>query len=447
MEFLSQETSCLPLVSALAAAQRDEAFTKQLRQIDAAELDLPSAKVCQLRRSCKWDADAPMIGAWVAEMDFATAPPVREALHRAIEENMLGYQPAGLTEGALEACRLFQGDAFGWDIDEGTVFLSPNVLSVFRALMQTSPDGTPVVVPTPAYMPFLFMPSMCNRPLVEVPSLRAQNFSAKENTQEGTERTGRWVLDLDRIDAVFQESGGKGILVLCNPWNPVGQSFTERELCDLAEVVAQYPEVVVFSDEIHSPLAWGAQHVPFAKVATELAGQIVTATAASKGWNIAGLHCAQYICADSGLQARVKAGLGGAEHATVNLGVIAARVAYSEGRKWLMRVHQQIAQNVETVRSWVSENSRENDRLAVLGPLGGQHASYRITLPESTYLSWWETPNGKLGENPAETLARHGLRVNAGKDLGKGCEAAFRLNLACSPEVLQEILAILRNAA
>jgi len=69
----------------------------------------------QLERpsSRKWSLHPGTIGAWVAEMDFGTAPVVTEALHRAIDDETLGYlSPATAGEmGAATAA--WMGHEYG----------------------------------------------------------------------------------------------------------------------------------------------------------------------------------------------------------------------------------------------------------------------------------------------------------------------------------------------
>src|SRR5699024_5443626 len=118
------------------------------------------------------------------------------------------------------------------------VYLLPDVLSVLRVTIQrfTAP-GSPVIVPTPAYMPFLTVVPAQDREVIEVPSILGQD--------------GRYRLDLEAIDAAFAE--GAGLLVLCNPWNPVGRALSRAELEAVAAVVDRH-DGRVFSDEIHAPL-------------------------------------------------------------------------------------------------------------------------------------------------------------------------------------------------
>ena len=101
-----------------------------------------------------------------------------------------------------------------------------------------------------------------------------------------------WELDCDTLAATLATGD---ILVLCNPHNPVGKVYNRQELLKLSAVV-EVSGARVFSDEIHAPLLYdGATHVPYASVSDAAACHAVTATSASKAWNLAGTKAAQII--------------------------------------------------------------------------------------------------------------------------------------------------------
>ena len=66
--------------------------------------DALSEDSLRARGSLKWTRYGDAIGAFVAEMDFGTAPAVTRALHRAVDGGALGYLPAAVAEGMAEAC-------------------------------------------------------------------------------------------------------------------------------------------------------------------------------------------------------------------------------------------------------------------------------------------------------------------------------------------------------
>ncbi len=61
----------------------------------------------------KWSTFPDQIGAFVAEMDFGTAPPVVAALHEAVDAGVLGYLPADLVDRMAAACAGWAVDRYG----------------------------------------------------------------------------------------------------------------------------------------------------------------------------------------------------------------------------------------------------------------------------------------------------------------------------------------------
>ena len=95
----------------------------------------------------------------------------------------------------------------------------------------------------------------------------------------------------------------------------------------------------VFADEIHAPLLYpGGRHIPYASLSEVTARHTVTGTAASKGWNLPGLKCAQLVLsndADAALWAERGFTF---EHGTSTPGAWAAAAAYTDGGQWLDNV-------------------------------------------------------------------------------------------------------------
>lgn len=411
-------------------------------------LDLVDAAECRRRGSCKW---APMsaevnpetlLGAWVAEMDFGASAPIRDVLHRAVDDALFGYLPGNLPEQVVAACRDYQADVFGWEVPAAGMGVAANVLTVMRAFIRDHTDpGAKILVPTPAYMPFLTIPGELGRECVQVPSRRTPG--------------GSYALDLAAIEREF--AAGAQMLILCNPWNPVGRALTRAELEALDAVLAKFPGALVFNDEIHSPLTLPGEFVPYASISPAAAARTVTSTAASKGWNVPGLHCAQWIVTDAALLERVGKTLRGLERGAGLLGCLAAVAAYRESREWVQEAVGQVQRNAHMVADWAASlGARGLAKVAVASVDGVDGAdgtetetgewNARVHLPTATYLSWWETDGKIWGENPAETLKAKGLIVNNGATLGAGLGTCFRLNLACSPQVLEQILTTLESA-
>lgn len=375
------------------------------------ELDAITAEYLRSQASVKWSRygdDA--IGAFVAEMDFGTAPCITEALHAAVDAASFGYLPPSLVTAMAEAWSTWQRDRHGWDISPESVFPMPDVIRTMEVAIDFySRAGSPVILPTPAYMPFLTVPGWHGRAILEVPMAR--------------EADGRLALDLDGIDRAY--AAGGDLLVLCNPYNPVGRVFTREELAGVTEVVDRHGGRV-FSDEIHGALTFpGHEHVPYASTSDTAAGHSVTATSASKAWNLPGLKCAQLAITNQ-RDAEIWSRVGFmASHGAANLGVVAATAAYRDGGPWL-----------DGVLAYLDRN-----RSALDGFLAEHLPGARWTPPEGTYLAWLDLRDTGAGDHPGPFFAE---RAKVGLVDGIACGTPglghARLNFATPLPVLNELV-------
>ncbi len=319
------------------------------------EFDALTEATLRENGSLKWTMFPDTIGAFVAEMDFGLAPAVRDALGNALDRGVTGYLPAHLANDLSAATAAWYEQNYGWVVPADRVHHVPDVIHAFQLTIErfTAP-GSPVIVPTPAYMPFLVVPPMLGREVIEVPSIEAG---------------GRMTMDLGGIARAFEQGGG--LLVLCNPHNPLGTVFTRDELVALSEVVTA-ANGRVFSDEIHAPIVYApATHVPYASISAEAAAHTVTAASASKAWNLAGLKCAQVILSND-VDAALWSTFGfWAGHGTATLGVIANTAAYSAGAPWLDEVVDYLDGNRRLLAELVAEHLPEA----------------RMTVPEGTYIA------------------------------------------------------------
>jgi len=371
--------------------------------VTAAEFDRIDVGTLRRGGSVKWSMYPEAIGAFVAEMDFGTAPPVTAALHAAVDAAVFGYLPAGTVEQMSAAYAAWSRDRYGWAVDPVDVRPVADVVAGLRlAIEHFSAPGTPVVLPTPAYMPFVSVPPQLGREVIEVPLSAGHRY------------------DLDALAAAF-EAGGD-LLILCNPHNPVGRVLTPAEMLAIAEVVDRYG-ARVFSDEIHAPLVFGnARHVPYASLSPVTAAHTLTATSASKAWNLPGLKCAQVVLT-SDADRETWAGIGPlAEHGAATLGVIANTAAYRSGGPWLAEV-----------LSYLDGNRR------LLGQLVADLLPGVVyTPPEGTYLGWLDFRATGPADPAAYFLEKAGVAMTDGALCGEAGRGFGRFTFALPRPVLRE---------
>lgn len=368
-----------------------------------------SLTVDELRRrgTVKWNYfDPDVLALWVAEMDFPTAPPVLAAIKDAVQREEFGYPRMPVPAALPQSVAAWASSRYGWHVDPGLVHVLPDVLKgVELAIEYYSPAGSAVILPTPAYMPFFDVPAIVGRPIAEVPM-----------AQDG----GRYALDLDGIDAAF--AAGAGVLILCQPYNPLGRCFSRDELTALARVVARRGGRVV-SDEIHAPLVYGGNHVPYASISDETAGHTITLTSASKAWNLPGLKCAVAITGNDSDEERWQSIPMLKTHGASTIGIAANIAAFSEGGPWLGRLMDHLDGNRK-----------------LLAELLGEHLpQVRYSMPEATYMAWLDFRELRLDQEPADFfLARARVAMNPGPAFGGNGPGHARLNFATTTSILEQ---------
>ena len=373
-------------------------------------IDATTVATLRARGSFKWTAPGPDgFGAAVAEMDFGAAPAILDALASLSDTANFGYLPRYLADELAAACAEFQKRRFGWDVDPAQVHHVPDVIKALEiAITRFSRPGSPVILPTPAYMPFLTVPGFLGREIIQVRML---------------DRDGSFRFDLDAIEDAFRAGGH--LLIFCNPYNPLGRVFTREEMTRLAEVVGRHGGRV-FADEIHAPLVYpGLRHVPYASTSDAAAGHALTATSASKAWNLPGLKCAEVILTNEpDRQAWEEMGFF-ASHGASNPGVVANIAAFRHGEAWLDEVLAYL-----------------DDSRHLLADLLGRHLpQLRYRPPEGTYLAWLDCTAMDLPASPGELVTeRAHVTVIDGPACGDGGAGSFRLNFATPHPVLAEIV-------
>jgi cystathionine beta-lyase len=376
-----------------------------------APVDLPALDrdLTTLRRlgGLKWTMFPDAIGAFVAEMDFGTAPPITAALHAAVDAGSFGYLPAATAAGMSEAYAAYSRDRYGWVVAPADVRPVADVVQALElVLTHFCPRGQPVVLPTPAYMPFVSLPPTLGREVRQVPLVDAG---------------GRPGYDLAALDTALADGG---LLVLCNPHNPVGRVLEPAELLAIAEVVERRG-ARVFADEIHGSLVYpGHRHVPYASLSPVTAEHTLTATSASKAWNLPGLKCAQVVLSNDADRATwARLGLL-AEHGAANLGVVANTAAYAAGGPWLAAVLDHLDGTRMLLADWVAE---------LLPGVG-------YTPPEGTYLAWLDFRATGPAEPGPHFLTKARVAMIDGALCGEAGRGFARLNFATPRPILRQAL-------
>jgi cystathionine beta-lyase len=345
----------------------------------------------------KYDRRPELDPFWVADMDFASAPPILEALHQRIGHGIFGYAQAheGVNEAVMTYLRERRGAVVPLDQIIHLGGLVPALSLAARAFCK---PGDAVMTCTPVYPPFIGVHHDAQVKLIAVDHALIEE---------------RWTFDWEAMEkSVTPETR---VFLLCNPQNPLGRVFTKAEVIQLAEFCEAH-DLVLVSDEIHCDLIFDEQatpHVSALNLPENLAKRCITLLSPSKTWNIAGLGYAFAVIPDDSIRHRFVAARGHTLAEINALSYYAAEAAYRSGEPWRLELMSYLTQNRNILADFIATRC----------------PGLAIRPGEATYLAWIDA-RGMKAENPAVHFEKNaGLFLSDGAFFG--WPGWIRFNFGC----------------
>lgn len=365
--------------------------------------------------SLKWDVAQGELPMWVADMDFQTAPEIREAIMKRAEHGIFGYSviPDAWYEAYIQWWKMRHGYTMERDRLIFCTGVVPAISSIVRKL--TTP-AEKVLIQTPVYN--IFFNSILNngRQVLESP-LR---YDGKE-----------YRIDFADLEEKLSDPQ-TALMILCNPHNPTGKIWDRQTLEKIGALCSRH-HVTVVSDEIHCDLTDPEEsYVPFAS-ASETCRQIsITCMAPTKAFNLAGLQTAAVSVPDEVLRHKVWRALNTDEAAEPNaFAVEAAVAAFTRGADWLDALRDYLYENKKLAEAYIEK----------------EIPGVRAVASQATYLLWLDC-SGLIGcgREAAGFLRREtGLYLSEGSQYGGNGADFLRMNIACPRAVLKDGLERLKN--
>lgn len=209
------------------------------------------------------------------ELDFATPAHISYAGIEAIVQQQTKYTAVSGTAALKSAIAAkFARDNQLTYRPEEIIAGSGAKQLIFNAFLATLDAGQQVIIPAPYWVSYPDMVALADGEPVIVPCEEAHG----------------WKLTPQKLAAALTPS--TRWLILNSPGNPTGAIYSRQELCALAEVLADYPQVLIMADDIYEPLRYGnTPFTTFADAAPHLASRTLTVNGVSKshamtGWRL-----------------------------------------------------------------------------------------------------------------------------------------------------------------
>lgn len=347
---------------------------------------------------------------WVADMDFVSPKPILDALHKMLDQGVMGYELPSMALYETIAKRM--DDLYAWKVQPEWITTVPGTVSGINVAARafcTEKKG--VAIQTPVYGEFHEVKHMADTPQIDIPFVK----KVKGN-----------ILSYEIDWALFEKQIKKAkMFLLCNPHNPLGIIFTRRELTRMAEICLKH-KVVLVSDEIHSELLLdNNKFIPMAKLSKEIEHNTVTLISPSKAFNVAGFYCAFAIIPNKELREAYQKQIQKMQLYVASVGLHATRVAFSGACDiWLRDLRRYLTANRDFLVEYVSRNM----------------PNVKTTIPQVTYLGWLDFTETGI-ENPFEFFVEKAkVALSNGKNFGKEGEGHLRINFGTSRKLLKEAL-------
>ena len=349
--------------------------------------------------SCKWDIAEGELPMWIADMDFAVAEPIREAICKRAEHGIYGYSYT--PDEYFESVSRFFERNHGFKIPaEYMVYTSGVVAAISSMVRKLTTPAEKVLIQAPVYN--IFYNSILNNGRVVLSS-------------DLVYENGEYHIDFADLEEKMADKQ-TSLMILCNPHNPVGKVWCKQELAKIGDLAKKYG-VTVISDEIHCDITKpGVEYVPFASVSDVCADISVTCIAPSKTFNIAGLQSAIAYAKNPVLRHKVFRGVNTDEVGEPNVFAMQAGIAaYSECDEWVKAMREYVFENKAIAKEYIERNIPE----------------LHLVPSDATYLSWIDI--SAVSNDSVDFTKRlreaTGLFLNDGAEYGESGRAFVRMNL------------------
>lgn len=357
----------------------------------------------------KWDGceekfgDEHLLPLWVADMDFEAPSCVKQALKEYVDFGVFGYYQ--IPNRYYEAFINWEKTYHDYDVKKEWIRFAPGVVPAFNWLIHiltNEQDG--VLITPPVYYPFKDAVVNNNRTLVESPLMRMEDH---------------YELDYEDFERKIKEQNVK-LFIFCTPHNPVGRVWKRDEIVKVLDICKKYG-VYVIADEIHQDIIMDGYQKVTAAATGNYDEIMVTLTAATKTFNLAGCQNSIVVIPNESLRKRYDDYLTRLRITGGNaFGYIAVQSAYEGGRKWLDEVLNIIEENYHLMKSILEEKLP------------------KVWIPklEGTYLMWIDL-GAYVSADEIESVIQKdcGLAVDYGSWFGGEAYGTFiRVNLATREE-------------
>ena len=356
------------------------------------------------------------------EPDFDTPLNIRNAASEAIDSGQTRYVPGKGTPALQKAIqsKFLNDNNLQYDLDEIIVGVGGKHI-IYNAMMATINPNDEVIIPAPFWVSYPDIVLLAEGKPVIVQCPESQNFkiTADQLEKNITDKT-KW-------------------LMLNSPSNPTGSVYSKHELKQLADVLLEYPNVLVMSDDIYEKVIYdNLEFATIASVEPKLKDRCLTLNGVSKAYCMTGWRLG-YCGASKEIIAAMNKIQSQSTTSTSSISMAAAVEALNGPQEFITNHNKAFVRRRDLVVNLLNSI----DGLSCLTPQGAFYV-----YPSCEGVLGKETPDGKeiFNDEDFMTYLLESEGIAGVHGAAFGLSPYFRLSYATSDEILKDACARIKRA-
>ena len=356
------------------------------------------------------------------EPDFDTPLNIRKAASEAMDSGQTRYVPGKGTPALQKAIqsKFLNDNNLQYDLDEIIVGVGGKHI-IYNAMMATINPNDEVIIPAPFWVSYPDIVLLAEGKPVIVQCPESQNFkiTADQLEKNITDKT-KW-------------------LMLNSPSNPTGSLYSKQELKQLAEVLLEYPNVLVMSDDIYEKVIYdNLEFATIASVEPKLKDRCLTLNGVSKAYCMTGWRLG-YCGASKEIIAAMNKIQSQSTTSTSSISMAAAVEALNGPQEFITNHNKAFVRRRDLVVNLLNSI----DGLSCLTPQGAFYV-----YPSCEGVLGKETPDGKeiFNDEDFMTYLLESEGIAGVHGAAFGLSPYFRLSYATSDEILKDACARIKRA-
>ena len=236
------------------------------------KIEASQSLVMAARAKAMQAAGVDVVSMSLGEPDMDTPKHVRLAAQEAIDNHWSHYGPVAGISALREEVAAYQnrlaGNAIPW-IAEDVLVSAGAKMAIFNAIHAVINPGDEVIIPMPSWVSYSEMVKLAEGVVVPVE----------------TKFEDRYCLTPEQLRKVLTKK--TRMIILCSPNNPTGSIYSAEELEGIVNVLRDFPEVFILSDEIYNELIYNQSQTTLSHF-PDLAERLIIINGVSKAYAMTG---------------------------------------------------------------------------------------------------------------------------------------------------------------